>query len=110
MPALSAALRWPSSCPSAVVHHAVPHHKPGLRPHVLPAALGQVVALLLRSSGRVGEAVPEPEAEFDYPALLNRVLPNDIRVLGWADVDDEFSARSACKGRPILERSKPGGP
>ncbi|KAL4858223.1 tRNA pseudouridine(38/39) synthase [Chlorella vulgaris] len=63
------------------------------------SALGQVVALLLRSSGRVGEAVPEPEAEFDYPALLNRVLPNDIRVLGWADVDDEFSARFSAQYR-----------
>lgn len=42
---------------------------------VLPpaAALGQVVALLLRSSGRPGQPVPAPEAELDYPALLNRV-------------------------------------
>lgn len=39
----------------------------------LPAALGQVVALLLRSSGRPGQAIPAPEAELDYPALLNRV-------------------------------------
>lgn len=37
------------------------------------AALGQVVALLLRSSGRPGQPVPAPEAELDYPALLNRV-------------------------------------
>lgn len=60
------------------------------------AALGQVVALLLRSAGRAGQAGPvPPEAELDYPAVLNRVLPQDIRVLGWTDVPEDFSARSA---------------
>ena len=51
------------------------------------------MALLLRSGGRPGQPRPPPEAELDYPSLLNRVLPADIRVLGWADVPDDFSAR-----------------
>lgn len=62
------------------------------------AALGQVVALLLRSAGRASQPGPVPAAsELDYPALLNRVLPKDIRVLGWTDVPEDFSARwAAC--------------
>ena len=36
----------------------------------------------------------EPEkAELNYPQILNRVLPQEIRVLAWAPVPDEFSAR-----------------
>lgn len=64
------------------------------------AALGQVVALLLRSAGRAGQPGPVPAAsELDYPALLNRVLPRDIRVLGWADVPQDFSARFSAEFR-----------
>ena len=37
--------------------------------------------------------------EFNYPALLNRVLPPDIKVLAWAPVDLEFSARFSCRSR-----------
>lgn len=71
------------------------------------AALGQVVALLLRSAGRAGQPGPVPAAsELDYPALLNRVLPRDIRVLGWADVPQDFSARWATA--PELGWAAPG--
>ena len=31
--------------------------------------------------------------------MLNRVLPFDIRVLAWAPVDADFSARFSCAGR-----------
>lgn len=31
--------------------------------------------------------------EMDYCTLLNKVLPADIRVLGWSEVTDEFNAR-----------------
>lgn len=31
--------------------------------------------------------------EMDYVTMLNRTLPEDIRVLGWTPVTDEFSAR-----------------
>jgi hypothetical protein len=73
--------------------------------HATPAAaLGQVVALLLRSSGRPRDAPPAAAAELDYPALLNRVLPPDIRVLGWADAPQGFSARQGRRWR-----GSPGG-
>ncbi|KAL4436896.1 hypothetical protein ABPG75_004035 [Micractinium tetrahymenae] len=64
------------------------------------SALGQVVALLLRSAGRAGQPGPVPAgSELDYPALLNRVLPRDIRVLGWTDVPEDFSARFSAEFR-----------
>jgi tRNA pseudouridine38/39 synthase len=57
------------------------------------SALGQVVALMLRSAAKVDDpSLPEDE-ELDYPALLNRVLPADIRILGWTTVPEDFSAR-----------------
>lgn len=60
---------------------------------------GQVVALEVRSRGLTsGDPLPENE-EFDYPAILNRVLPTDIRVLGWRTVSDEFSARFCAQYR-----------
>lgn len=61
------------------------------------SALGQVVALLVRSAGRADSDPLDEEDELDYPALLNRVLPSTIRVLGWTTVHANFSARfSAC--------------
>lgn len=33
------------------------------------------------------------EGEIDYVRVLNRALPNDIRVLGWCPVPVGFSAR-----------------
>jgi tRNA pseudouridine38/39 synthase len=73
------------------------------------SALGQVVALTLRSAGPPPPAeadgarrptataatdplpltpaalLPPPDEEIDYSAMLNRALPPDVRVLGWAD-------------------------
>ena len=31
--------------------------------------------------------------------MMNRVLPNDIRVVGWCPVPDHFSARFSCSYR-----------
>eukprot|EP00940_MAST-03C_sp_MAST-3C-sp2_P001761 g1761.t1 len=39
------------------------------------------------------------ESEHDYVAMLNRVLPSDIRVIGWSPVRRDFDARFSCKGR-----------
>jgi hypothetical protein len=33
------------------------------------------------------------EDEFDYVGILNRALPEDIRVLGWCPVPPGFNAR-----------------
>lgn len=32
-------------------------------------------------------------AEIDYVRVLNRVLPKDIRVIGWCPVPADFHAR-----------------
>lgn len=58
------------------------------------SGLGQIVTLRARSNG--AEGVDE---ELDYVALLNRALPNDVRALGWAPVDDELNARFDCEWR-----------
>jgi tRNA pseudouridine38/39 synthase len=39
------------------------------------------------------------EEELDYPKLLNRVLPADIKVLAWCPAPPDFSARFDCKER-----------
>lgn len=53
----------------------------------------QVVALLLRSSGKVDAPLPGWPHEQDYAHMLNRVLPDTVRALGWADVPQDFHAR-----------------
>lgn len=37
--------------------------------------------------------------EMDYVSMLNRALPDEIRVLGWSPVTDEFSARFSASHR-----------
>eukprot|EP00898_Chlorokybus_atmophyticus_P003856 jgi/Chlat1/4471/Chrsp29S04414 len=90
------------------------------------SAAGQVIALLLRSKhtsdGWLQADHSEPtidridaahasrnleaeastsgvEDELDYITILNKVLPDDIRVLGWSPVPSSFSARFSCIGR-----------
>ena len=48
----------------------------------------------MRSLARHGQAALHPQEEMDYAVTLNRALPDDIRVLGWAPLPDQtFSAR-----------------
>eukprot|EP00884_Botryococcus_braunii_P012692 jgi/Botrbrau1/21423/Bobra.0216s0038.1 len=63
------------------------------------SALGQVVALNLRSGAARGASLLAPEHELDYPAILNRALPSDIRVLGWTPIPQDFSARFSAQSR-----------
>jgi len=83
------------------------------------SAFGQVVALQARSAFRPGtkpEAMPlhpsdaivevnevgertQEKREIDYCGLLNRVLPEAIRVLAWAPVTEDFSARFSAESR-----------
>ena len=48
-----------------------------------------------RSDGLFNTGAPFPprEEEIDYVSTLNSILPSDIRVLGWTDVPENFSAR-----------------
>ncbi|KAK4601606.1 hypothetical protein RGQ29_010963 [Quercus rubra] len=71
------------------------------------SSVGQVIALFLRSNlkgtgvNNYGDIVLEDqyEGEIDYVRVLNRALPNDIRVLGWCPVPVGFSARFSCLSR-----------
>ncbi|XP_039071363.1 tRNA pseudouridine(38/39) synthase-like isoform X1 [Hibiscus syriacus] len=73
------------------------------------SSVGQVIALFLRSNLKEtdannklsGELISEMqiEGEIDYVRVLNRVLPSDIRILGWSPVSIDFSARFSCLSR-----------
>lgn len=82
------------------------------------SAAGQVVSLWVRSqipSGQQGAPAVEdksdalegntsistskPQKELDYLVILNRLLPDTIRIIAWSPVSVSFSARFSCKYR-----------
>ncbi|CAH9104203.1 unnamed protein product [Cuscuta epithymum] len=71
------------------------------------SSVGQVIALYLRSNHKQfkesnelgGENDKSCVGEIDYVRVLNKVLPMDIRVLGWSPVPMGFSARFSCLSR-----------
>lgn len=63
------------------------------------SALGQVVSLQLRSRAHATAPVPAHQEELEYPFLLNRVLPDTIRILGWADAPPDFHSRFGARWR-----------
>lgn len=75
------------------------------------SAFSQVISIDLRTNLTEGIGVfaqegyqPNASAaarttELDYVKILNGVLPPEIRVLAWAPVDQEFSARFDCRQR-----------
>nr|CAG4640959.1 EOG090X083V [Eulimnadia texana] len=73
------------------------------------SAFGQVISIDLRSNLASGKGVFIPdghtvsqrakEEEIQYAAILNKVLPHEIRVIGWAPAEPGFSARFDCKER-----------
>lgn len=75
------------------------------------SALGQVVGVWFRSkqakekgnddaaSSKDVRPLLSPLDELNYAAMLNRVLPPTIRILGWSDVPDHFNARFSCSYR-----------
>ncbi|KAI7864730.1 pseudouridine synthase [Spinellus fusiger] len=56
------------------------------------SGLGQVIALNIRSSSGTGKEIP-------YIETINRLLPNDIRILAWSPVPSTFNARFHCISR-----------
>ncbi|XP_071318920.1 tRNA pseudouridine(38/39) synthase [Trachinotus anak] len=76
------------------------------------SAFSQVITIDLRSTqfcGGLGVTLPEnvdlstknkaAVSEVPYVKMLNRVLPQDIRILDWAPVAEGFSARFDCQSR-----------
>ena len=64
------------------------------------SASGQTVALMVRSAAACdGTPLPSVEDELDYPQMINRVLPRDIRVVGWTPVTEDFHARFSARFR-----------
>lgn len=66
------------------------------------SGLGQVIGIIVRSRKLASDPSPEllePSEEFPYIDTLNRMLPDDIRVLSWAPVEEDFSARFHCTAR-----------
>ncbi|CAN4122161.1 unnamed protein product [Withania somnifera] len=72
------------------------------------SSVGQVICLFLRSNQREsrgeikysGEiSIEESCGEIDYVRVLNQVLPNDIRIIGWSPIPVGFSARFSCLSR-----------
>jgi len=63
------------------------------------SALGQVVNLHLRSKAKKGSCALPAEEEMDYMKMINKALPEDVRIIGWADVEDGFHARFKAKAR-----------
>ncbi|XP_071498779.1 tRNA pseudouridine(38/39) synthase-like [Diadema antillarum] len=69
------------------------------------SAFGQVIAIDLRTNLLEGQGVIQRAGgtarqrngtkteEINYPQVLNRVLPSEIRVLAWAPVEPGFHAR-----------------
>ncbi|KAI9594289.1 pseudouridine synthase [Syncephalis fuscata] len=82
------------------------------------SAAGQVIALDVRSAlpqnspgtldeqrktiaslSKTDEALRDANKELPFADLLNRQLPEDIRILAWAPVPDDFDARFNCQWR-----------
>eukprot|EP00946_MAST-07B_sp_MAST-7B-sp1_P001562 g1562.t1 len=76
------------------------------------SALGQVVGVWFRSKQTLApqfgncdscaednRPLLDPLEELNYTAMMNRVLPDTIRILGWSDVPKHFNARFSCSYR-----------
>ena len=69
------------------------------------SAAGQVIALRMRSNlpaadvQDVQKNMKSDKQEMDYCGMLNKELPEDIRILGWCEVSDGFSARFSALNR-----------
>ncbi|KAI7887802.1 pseudouridine synthase [Mucor mucedo] len=66
------------------------------------SGLGQVIGINVRSKKLATDTDPEllpAEKEFPYIDTMNRMLPDDIRVLAWAPAPEDFSARFHCTAR-----------
>ncbi|GAB4845206.1 hypothetical protein Ancab_038617 [Ancistrocladus abbreviatus] len=65
------------------------------------SAVGQVICLYLRSNLKENSENNKnsAEGEIDYVRVLNNVLPEDIRIIGWCPAPVDFHARFTCLSR-----------
>ncbi|ORX60678.1 tRNA pseudouridine synthase [Hesseltinella vesiculosa] len=65
------------------------------------SGLGQVIMINVRSNSPLDPDAPfsPVDQECPYVDMLNRSLPDDIRVLSWAPVADDLNARFDCRSR-----------
>ncbi|XP_066903863.1 tRNA pseudouridine(38/39) synthase [Halyomorpha halys] len=56
------------------------------------SSFSQVISITVR-------AADEGKKTLDYCKMLNRLLPDDIKVICWQPIAEEFSARFNCKSR-----------
>lgn len=73
--------------------------QPGWKSAELPPVEVDVSTLPEEERKKVELKKIKARIELPYMSLLNRVLPNSIRILGWSPVDESFDSRFSCKHR-----------
>ncbi|KAJ3522226.1 hypothetical protein NMY22_g11979 [Coprinellus aureogranulatus] len=70
-------------------------------PLVLPAPIprGEEDGVPIPDGIERREPLPQSRNEHDYVSILNRMLPQTIRIIAWSPVSSKFSARFSCKWR-----------
>jgi tRNA pseudouridine38/39 synthase len=63
------------------------------------SALCQVLTINLRSKAPLDAALPSHAHEIDYPFILNKTLPDEIRITGWKPAEPNFHARFSATYR-----------
>lgn len=63
------------------------------------SALCQVLTINLRSNARLDAPLPSTAHELDYPFILNKILPDEIRITGWKPAEPNFHARFSATYR-----------
>ncbi|KAI8915770.1 pseudouridine synthase, partial [Gorgonomyces haynaldii] len=63
------------------------------------SAFGQTVSLWIRSKLKKDDPRVCRWDQLEYVLMINRLLPPDIRVLGWSPVSPTFDARFSCTYR-----------
>lgn len=87
-----------------------PPNEAPISDHDLPSDSSQKVLLWSPNLKKPNEPWKQKEvAEYPYDKILNNLLPEDIRVLGWAPVSESFSARFSTTMRTYRYFFHPSG-
>uniref|UniRef100_A0A6B2L5Z3 tRNA pseudouridine synthase n=1 Tax=Arcella intermedia TaxID=1963864 RepID=A0A6B2L5Z3_9EUKA len=99
------ALKKVKLVPEDADHQSINFQRSG-RTDIGVSAFSQVLSFHSRSNVKtgkgiisVGHKISNDSKEIDFPKVLNRALPSDIRVLSWTPVDTDFSARFSTVSR-----------